>query len=492
MKRTEIPRVPCLRPLCACLALLLAGSAPAFASAAFESRHAGEPLSLLRAEALGAFAPRWLAALPGGAPDRPLQARPAIVVQNCDDSGPGSLRDAYFNAIDGDVIDLGELTCSTITLTSGALTDSPSAAAVTLNGPGKYDLTIDGNHAGRVLVHNGSGALTLNNLRITNGSYSGSYGGGCIYSYGRVTVQAAIVSACSMSSSGTAKAYGGAIYARDAVIVIGSTVSDSSAHAASANSAGGGIWANRVNFVFSTISGNSVSGDGSHYARGGGAFVLGDAQIAYSTISGNQADSGAGAFFVGAATYPMQLLDSTISGNHASGAGGGLYAKYRPLQVFNSTIAQNTAGFEFGAGLYLASATELESTIVANNTSQDGLYASDIGGPATTTLTGANNLIVASTLSVPADTIAAAPMLGPLQDNGGLTHTQALLPGSPAIDHGSNVVGILHDQRAVDLQTNQLYERVVGPSADIGAFEFGAPDRIFIDGFEQVVTISGE
>ena len=33
-------------------------------------------------------------------------------------------------------------------------------------------------------------------------------------------------------------------------------------------------------------------------------------------------------------------------------------------------------------------------------------------------------------------------MLGPLQDNGGLTQTHALLPGSPAIDHGNNPFGL--------------------------------------------------
>jgi hypothetical protein len=42
------------------------------------------------------------------------------------------------------------------------------------------------------------------------------------------------------------------------------------------------------------------------------------------------------------------------------------------------------------------------------------------------------------------------PKLGPLQNNGGPTHTLALLPGSPAIDAGNNVLippGITTDQR---------------------------------------------
>ncbi len=66
------------------------------------------------------------------------------------------------------------------------------------------------------------------------------------------------------------------------------------------------------------------------------------------------------------------------------------------------------------------------------------------------------------------------PLLGPLADNGGLTQTMALLPGSPAIDAGSNSL-------AVDPATNQIlandqrgpgFPRIVGQSVEIGAYEF--------------------
>ena len=41
------------------------------------------------------------------------------------------------------------------------------------------------------------------------------------------------------------------------------------------------------------------------------------------------------------------------------------------------------------------------------------------------------------------------PLLGPLQNNGGLTLTQELLAGSPAIDAGNNAVCPATDQRGV-------------------------------------------
>jgi hypothetical protein len=55
------------------------------------------------------------------------------------------------------------------------------------------------------------------------------------------------------------------------------------------------------------------------------------------------------------------------------------------------------------------------------------------------------------------------PLLGPLQNNGGLTATHALLTGSPAIDAGTRAGAPLIDQRGV--------VRQFGIAVDIGAFE---------------------
>ncbi|HPM82318.1 MAG TPA: choice-of-anchor Q domain-containing protein, partial [Candidatus Anammoximicrobium sp.] len=78
------------------------------------------------------------------------------------------------------------------------------------------------------------------------------------------------------------------------------------------------------------------------------------------------------------------------------------------------------------------------------------------------------------------------PLLGPLQDNGGLTLTHALLPSSPAIDKG-NSFGFTTDQRGsqrpVDLPA---YPNATGgDGSDIGAYEFApilATTTISLDG----------
>ena len=70
-------------------------------------------------------------------------------------------------------------------------------------------------------------------------------------------------------------------------------------------------------------------------------------------------------------------------------------------------------------------------------------------------------------LTGPGDQINTDPMLGPLQNNGGPTFTQALLPGSPAINTGdpSFTPPPRKDQRG------RGFARVVQGRIDIGSFE---------------------
>ena len=65
----------------------------------------------------------------------------------------------------------------------------------------------------------------------------------------------------------------------------------------------------------------------------------------------------------------------------------------------------------------------------------------------------------------------ANPRLGTLADNGGPTRTIALLPGSPAINAGSNALALERTAGAVTDQRGDGFARVVGRRVDIGAFE---------------------
>lgn len=414
------------------------------------------------------------------------------IVENCDDSGSGSLRAAYLASGEGDIVDLRQLGCSTITLTSGELQSDGVQAYVTIQGDPDNRVTIDANHAGRAFQHAG-GRLLLADLVVRGGRVHDAAGGGCVRSFGDVVLRGTDVLDCEVSTTGITPARGGAVQADAVVFVVGqSHVSGGRAIAEAADADGGGVHARYVIAAQgSTISGNTASGDGTHHARGGGAYGKEGVRFNDCTLSGNAAGSGAGAFVGTASFHASSFTNGTISGNQASGAGGGVFTWFA-LEVDNSTVTANRSAFDFGAGLYLAAGeATLRSSIVANNSSGDGLVASDIGGHAAAVVNGDHNLVLASTVPLPPDTSSDEPMLGLLQDNGGEVPTHALLPGSPAIDRGDNPLDLYTDSRGYDCSATSrgctVFERTVGEATDIGAFEYGAPDAIFDNGFDGEV-----
>lgn len=431
------------------------------------------------------------------------QTRSTVVVTHCDDSGPGSLREAYFNAVDGDTIDLSQLACSRITLTTGALT--AAANDVTLNGPGADRLAIDGSSAGRVLVHTGDGKLEISGLTITNGKYrDGPYGGGCIYAQHNLVLIDSVLSSCMVNVTGDNTAFGGGAYVGGGAFLTNSVVTGNTARANAARAYGGGVWARSVVLSYSRIVGNVATNDDGSRARGGGLFAWINAGIAASTISGNRADTdGGGAFLAGEQIGHGEIEASTISDNEAQGWGGGVFAALTDFEISNSTISGNRGGqgggIAFnshsaithstvtgnqafsGAGLFSVGGMDvtLRGSVVAGNSGREGYLAADIAADNDQAETaGTRNLVGTSTIALPNDTLHDDPRLGPLQDNGGPTATHALLDGSPAIDRGGNS-DLPFDQRGAG------FSRVVGASADIGAFEFGPTDRVFADGFDH-------
>ena len=216
--------------------------------------------------------------------------------------------------------------------------------------------------------------------------------------------------------------------------------------------------------VTASISGLTVTGGGSA-SSGGGLSNLGTTMLTNCTITGNSAGNGGGLNNHGTAT----LNSCTISNNTASSSGGGLQTAGGTLTLTNCTVSGNSAGHN-GGGLYNTSGTvTIGNTIAAGNTT--GNLGPDVFG---SFVSKGHNLIGktdGSTGWVSSDltgTIAATlnPLLAPLGNYGGPTQTMALLPGSPAIDAGSNSLipsGATTDQRGLS--------RIVNGTVDIGAFE---------------------
>ena len=432
----------------------------------------------------------------------------AFIVQNCLDHGPGSLRQAVIDDTAGEPIDLTQLTCSAITLTTGSIVVQ---RAQLIRGPGAAAFTIDGAGLGRVFTQTSAQTLALFGMTLRNG-YADSFGGGCVYSAGALQLMDAVVRDCHVASTSTVK--GGGVLVVGALIATNSSIVDNDLYSALGNAIGGGVFADgAVVLDHSTISGNVVTSTSGNVTASGGVDIGGvltmmystvsdnrvsglpstpgliggirarhGATITQSTIAGNFADGSTGGLWLyGSASTPNWIIESTISGNAAGDRIGGLEV-FGPTSILNSTIVFNTETAHFGGGVYIYDGlihNEIESTIIAANTSAGG-STQNIGlGHPGGGVTGANNLIGPSpSVTLPIDTIGGDPKLLPLHDNGGPTKTHALRPGSPAVDAGNVSSGVTTDQRGTG------FPRVIGSSTDIGSFEGVDADSIFYNGFD--------
>jgi Ca2+-binding RTX toxin-like protein len=342
-----------------------------------------------------------------------------FTVSNLNDSGPGSLRQAILDASSAPGADriLFQSTLSGQITLGGELTITDATEVL---GPGPDRLTISGNNSSGIFYVNptppSAVPVTISGLRLTAGSADG---GGAIHNkYANLTVSNAVIS----GNKATAMSDGGGILNQDG----GLTVRSSTVSGNSAESLGGGI-----------------------YSANGGAPSQGTT-IESSTIAGNSATiggGGAGLFDFGGDS-PLSIRNSTISGNSTPGpqGGGGILtfkASGGTLTMLNTIVADNTAPEGPDVRTYGSTTVDATFSLIENPSG-----ANLTGGP---TITGQD------------------PKLLPLADNGGPTPTQALDPGSPALDQGQ-ASGV--DQRGVPRPFKLAGIALAGDNdADIGAYE---------------------
>ncbi len=316
-----------------------------------------------------------------------------------------------------------------------------------------------------------AGDLTLTNVTVRNNIASSS--GGAIRSQGATT---SLTLTNVTFSNNTAGNRGGGIYLQNTgatLVMTGGSISDNTA-----TTQGGGIYnddasatLNNVTVsgnngddgagIFSIGAGNTLTVTDSTFSSNtstdsGGAINVdeGTANINSSTFDANTASSEGGAIHITDTT--TSLVNITVSGNTTLGNGGGASVSAGTVSFTNVTITNNSAASGGGLFVDLLAVAQLLNTIVANSTS---------GGDCSGTITDlGNNLDTDGTC--PVGFLTAAPLLGPLANNGGPTFTHELLTGSPAIDAGTNTGCPATDQRG--------FTRPVGASCDIGAYEAGA------------------
>ena len=418
-------------------------------------------------------------------PSTPAPAATTRFVTNCDDAGAGSLRDTIDGADTDDTIDLTQLTCSRITLTSGAIYIGDTNLAI--QGPGAGRLAIDGNLHDGIFFHLGTGTLKVTDLSLENSfKYNASDDalGGCIHTQGNAMVTRSQLRNCQVLSRLNRGALGGGIFAQGSVLLDHSVITGSMAKATgNGYASGGGLYArDGITSQYSTVSNNVAISESTTPTFGGGVFAWNGGLILGTTISGNQSARMGGIATKGSSSYTLMLLNSTVSGNVANRVGG--ISSVQKLNLYNSTIAFNTShewdvgGTYFAAGVHIGVSGEMDSTIIANNVNTAAPFpTADLTGAPSTGFNGGHNNVMFCGAACPVDTSHEDPGLHPLQDNGGPTRTHVPTPGQWDTFGGTNVLGWQWDQRGPGFARQSP-----GDWPEIGALQINS-DIIFANGF---------
>jgi hypothetical protein len=351
------------------------------------------------------------------------------------------------------------------------LTQSPSQLSITdsvsITGAGVDRSIIDGNNtvvSGSVFAilsclggnacdsDHPTNVVHLSNLTIRNGGLRDV--GGAINNRGDLTIDR-----CKITRNKTFK-YGAGIYNLGSLLVNESTISENDT--------------------------------GTSPGSGGGVSSAGFAIIRNSTVVANIGLNGGGIYNGGGT---MAIVNTTVSGNYAKANGGGIASLDGSTSLFNSTVAFNQANADaseleaYGGGVFVGvnSTVSFINSIIAPNEygKMVGAFAELIPDDCSGTITSQGSNIVeyvdSTHCTVAGSVNITDPQLGPLQDNGGPTQTQALAFTSPAIDAG-NTAGCTDNLGAIITTDQRGIHRPNAKACDIGAYE--STEGIFADGFQ--------
>lgn len=352
----------------------------------------------------------------------------------------------------------GDLTLTDLTLERGG-DDSRSAIGL----------------SGGTIVNRGT--LTLDGVQITGSRTRVT--GGAIVNFGRLIVRGGVYSG-NVTGGGCEGGGGGFLVNRPegAASIFGALIEFNR------GSCGGGILnEGHIAIVDTTFRGNLAgTGDNNTYAAGGALYNGSEeeneafAMIVSSTFTENQASQGGA--LLNARHSRTSMARSTMSGNSTYTPcpacaefdlpfhRGAAIANFGTLTVDDSTIVNNICDLterECGGGVHNRTSGALvtaKNTIIAENVGGDCLHDPSESPPARFNATAVN---LDSDSTCPSFTIHASPLLGPLQDNGGPTHTHAVRPDTPAHDAGSTCFSA--DQRHLPRSRSEI------DPCDIGAFE---------------------
>jgi hypothetical protein len=352
---------------------------------------------------------------------------------------------------------------------AGVCLDAIGTASANLSMTG---VLVSGNSStgfGGGLTNAGSGAVTITGCTVENNNAVQASGGGVEVEYeGFHSALGTLAIVNSNFVHNTAGIAGGAVDDSGPSLTITNSEFRDNSSAGFDSGFGGAVDFTGITLTVlgSTFVNNTASVDGGGLDIGNS----GTATITNCTITGNHAgDSGGGGGINMSRDFTgtLALVNDTINGNSSSDGGGVSWlGTGGTVAVQNTIIAQNSATSGPDASSGFASVPAPFTDKGGNLIGIAGPGSGNTGFTAATTQTG--------TVATP-----LRPLLAPLANNGGPTigapgltqtlTTEALLPGSPALDKGVSAGAPATDQRGVPR----------GSPPDIGAYEREVPPPPF-------------
>ena len=449
---------------------------------------------------------------------------PAVfIVNNLNDAGPESLRDAITQANDPanpgkdtivfaagltgviqstftylitESVDIQGPTAGGIAVKGVTAAQQPQGAVFSNSGldTAVSNLTVQNNDANFPNEGGGftnRGKLTLTNVTVQNTTAPGNGGG--VLSVGSLVVRNSrfLTNSANGGTGGGIDATGPLLDVADTVFTGNQAFRGGAVRTAAlqatllrilidkniAGGGGGGVYADggTLTLADSTVDGNFAD------APGGGLWVDNGASatVTGSLFTTNSGTPGGAIEFSGIdAPANLTLVNNTLKGNTSGSIGGGVGVRSVGIATItvdltNNTITENTASSGGGVGVAPTGssgsvALTLRNNVVAGNTTS-AAGAPDVD--ATFTSTGGNlfgNLTGAVFTPGPDDTVNANPGLGTLSSNGGPTQTIPLLAGSPAL-------GIGQTGGATPATDQRGFPRPAAGPIDAGAFQVQPP-----------------
>ncbi|WP_190884876.1 putative Ig domain-containing protein [Spirosoma profusum] len=395
-------------------------------------------------------------------------------VTNTNDAGAGSLRQA--------MLDIAATTCPgpfTITASVSGTINLASVLPditkdITFIGPGASNLTVRRNSGGnyRIFTIPNTNTVSFDGFTIADGFADQSEGGG-IKNFGTLTL-----SNCILRNNQTNENGGGVQNAIGGRLTVTNCRFEGNSAVLNLNTGGGGGVVHDGSFLSitnSTFISNSAT-------SGGGLFTgSANASVANCLFTGNMALSGGGMESRAATT--ITITNCTFSNNTAENVGGAV-SGVGDKSIINTTISQNKSNGG-GITIYNNSTVTFKNCIIAGNTNQAGTAANDINNDGGTISSSSYNVIGTGgsgglTNGVNNNIVGVTPLLSTLGNYGGPTQTHALLPGSPAINAGTNTGAPATDARGINRVGN----------TDIGSFESRGFNMVLTSGNNQNTTVS--